>query len=334
VIVSGATQPAEEAYSLSPTEQRERLHSIHVLRRTELLSLAATCLAPALGSAILWFVRPLLSDPDRFINTTLITIFAIATGIKPWTHLLKLIRGSTLYHQEKVWYPSTDGKHHLFPELALPTHVWLTHLAAVHLLRRRVESLEKELGTLTRAFATKDDIRILRDGVDVPLTQLGKAVRRFDRKEEYLRLSSEERFALLDARLEAARAQAVHNSALIDHLRREHDQASVIRLASALIHTLLGGRHAGRASKPRRLKWYEKGALWYVFLPVNAGTKAIEWVGASGQGDEAEEAEAQAQVGSGSVDSSGEETARAGSGGGVKDPRRVRRVAHASGQSW
>lgn len=199
----------------------------------------------------------------------------------------------------------------------------------MHLLRRRVESLEKELGTLTRAFATKDDIRLLRDGVDVPLTQLGKAVRRFDRKEEYLRLSSEERFALLDARLEAARAQAVHNAALIDHLRREHEQASIVRLASTLIHSLLGvGHGGGRVGRKRRLKWYEKGAMWYVFLPVNAGTKAIEWVGGGDEAEEgdkeAEEVEAEVQSGR----SSGEETARAGSGGGVGGARRVRRVAH------
>lgn len=169
----------------------------------------------------------------------------------------------------------------------------LSAIDAVHLLRRRVESLEKELGTLTRAFATKDDIRLLRDGVDAPLTQLGKAVRRFDRKEEYLRLSSEERFALLDARLEAARAQAVHNTSLIDHLRREHEQASVVRLASTLIHSLLGVGQGGggRVARRRRLRWYERGAMWYVFLPVNAGTRAIEWVGGGedGGGEEREE---------------------------------------------
>lgn len=71
---------------------------------------------------------------------------------------------------EAVWYPSTE----------------------VHLLRRRVDSLERDISQLSRAFATKDDVRNLRDGVDIPLSQLSKAVRRFDKKEEYLRLSSEE----------------------------------------------------------------------------------------------------------------------------------------------
>lgn len=45
-------------------------------------------------------------------------------------------------------------------------------------------------------------MRALRDGVDVPLSQLSKAVKRFNRKEEYLRLTSEEQFVVLSQRID------------------------------------------------------------------------------------------------------------------------------------
>lgn len=172
-----------------PGDTQERRHATQILRRVELLSLAMTVAVPAIGSALLYYIRNVLSDPDRYINGFTISLFALATSVKPFLHVSKLIKNSesiysrmfidlinefyflaSLYYQEAVWYPSTE----------------------VHTLRRRVESLERDISNLTRAFATKDDVRNLRDGVDIPLSQLSKAVRRFDKKEEYLRLSSEE----------------------------------------------------------------------------------------------------------------------------------------------
>jgi hypothetical protein len=131
----------------------------------------------------------------------------------------------------------------------------------VYLLRRRIEGLEKDISQITRAFATKDDVRILRDGVDIPLGQLSKAVRRFDRKEEFLRLSSEERFAILDAKLEEAAREVAANSELIDRLRQEQEKA---------IHPI--------AAVFKVLNHIRQGPLWYVFIPVNASLSAVEWI--------------------------------------------------------
>ena len=138
-----------------------------------------------------------------------------------------------------MWYPSTE----------------------VHLLRRRIDSLERDLSQLSRAFATKDDVRLLRDGVDVPLSQLSKAVRRFDRKEEYLRLSSEERFNLMDQRLEEAQRDAQATASILEQLRDDHERyAHPITAALHVLGAVLGfsrrrrtPREIGRASCRERV---------------------------------------------------------------------------------
>ncbi|SCV67864.1 BQ2448_5475 [Microbotryum intermedium] len=256
VLDAALPKPGQEGYDPQQAERRE--YSVRQLKRTELLSLLATMLVPAAGSGLLYYARGLLSDPDRYINRFLISMFVIATSVKPFLHFAKLVQHNSLYHQEQVWYPSTE----------------------VHFLRRRIEALEKDLSQLTRAFATKDDVRNLRDGVDVPLSQLSKAVRRFDRKEEYLRLSSEERFSLLEQRFEEAARERQAQQSLIEQLRFEAHNANLVQqVVQALRFTLFGAHHhRGSKAVQRQLKWFEKGPFFWVFLPVNGPRLAIEYI--------------------------------------------------------
>ncbi|SCZ93050.1 BZ3500_MvSof-1268-A1-R1_Chr6-2g08429 [Microbotryum saponariae] len=255
VLDAALPKPGQEGYD--PQQAQRKDFSVRQLKRTELLSLLATMLVPAAGSGLLYYARGLLSDPDRYINRFLISMFAIATSVKPFLHFAKLVQHNSLYHQEQVWYPSTE----------------------VHFLRRRIEALEKDLSQLTRAFATKDDVRNLRDGVDVPLSQLSKAVRRFDRKEEYLRLSSEERFSLLEQRLEEATRERHAQQTLIEQLRFEAHNANLIQqVVQALRFTLFGAHHHRARVEQRQLKWFEKGPFFWVFLPVNGPRLAIEYI--------------------------------------------------------
>ncbi|KAK4698263.1 hypothetical protein P7C70_g8019, partial [Phenoliferia sp. Uapishka_3] len=256
-VLAGTTRQPSSEIEGSPAEKR-RLNAIRILRRNELLALSATAAVPAVGSYLLHFVKDILSDPDRYINQRIITLFALATSVKPLLHFAKLAKNSSLYYQEAVHYPSTE----------------------VHLLRLQVEALQKDISQLARAFATKDDVRLLRDGVDVPLSQLSKAVRRFDRKEEYLRLSSEERFALVDARLEEAQRETAMNAELLEVLREDHERYShPITAALHVIGAVLGSQVRGnKVGGKREYRWFQKGPFWLLLWPVNVSSLAIEWV--------------------------------------------------------
>lgn len=146
-----------------PVTARGRELAAHSLRRNEMLALLACMVVPAVGSYLLLFARGLLHDADRYINNQMVGLFALATCVKPVLHFSQLMKQSSspiissffkpfasahffcisdsLFYQEAVWYPSTE----------------------VHLLRRRIEHLEKDLSQLSRAFATKSDVRLLRD---------------------------------------------------------------------------------------------------------------------------------------------------------------------------
>ncbi|GAA5968127.1 hypothetical protein JCM8115_001748 [Rhodotorula mucilaginosa] len=91
-----------------PTLRAIRLTSAAQLKRAELFSLSLTFLVPALGAALLYFARGLLSDPDRYINRFLIGLFALASSIKPISHAVRLLKQNSLYHQEIVHYPSSE----------------------------------------------------------------------------------------------------------------------------------------------------------------------------------------------------------------------------------
>jgi hypothetical protein len=256
----------------APNDEDEDADTLRIKRkamvelgRSELFSLLMTAVTPLTGAYLLYLARGMLSDPDRYINSFTISLFGLATSFKPLLHLAELFKRRSLYYQEVVHYPSTQ----------------------VHLLQRKIDRMEQDLGLLNRAFATKEEVRLLRNGVDVPLTQLTKAVRRYEKKEEYLRLSSEERFALLETKLDEAQKDAMMNAELIERLKKEYDEASnpLTTLLRVLNH-VLGQRSYDKSnhnsiggSKTRqKLRWFERGPFFYLFLPVNVSSLAIGWV--------------------------------------------------------
>ncbi|GAA5877724.1 hypothetical protein JCM16303_000217 [Sporobolomyces ruberrimus] len=276
-----------------------RAQSRSTLRRTELVALLSTALVPMLGAYLLHYVRGLLSDPDRYINDTLINLFSIATSVKPFLHFVQLVKKQSLYHQEIVHYPSVE----------------------THYLRTRIEKLESDLIQLSRAFATKSDVRALRDGVDIPLSQLSKAVRSFNRKEEYLRLTSSEKFSVLEQKLEeVSEVTEKQGKVLREREREEEEREKEKRMRSGglgglgsdgefvrFLGKFLGhvfalplygggstsssveneskktiklgkkGSKGGKGGGKKELGWYERGITWYIFWPVNVPKKAVGW---------------------------------------------------------
>lgn len=170
--------------------------------------------------------------------------------IPPFTYL----SSGSLYYQQAVQYPSTE----------------------VYLLRRRFERLENELAHLSRAFATKDDVRMLRDGVDIPLSQLSRAVRKVDRDLD--RLNTEERFALLNDKLDMAAKEVQLNTEMIERLRQEQEEAMhPIQTLFRVLNHVIGKRYRDEEGQPE-LRWYERGPFFYLLLPVNVANLSIEWV--------------------------------------------------------
>ncbi len=149
--------------------------------------------------------------------------------MKPWVHLFRLLRKRLLLLQEDVHYPS----------------------AQVEQMAKRMRQIESELSTLRKLFATKNDVRLLRDGIDMPLSQLSRAVRRYEKKEEHLRLSAEDKFALVESRLEDLLREVAINAELIEAERRERERVANLPMSLfQAIRYALGQRSAAH-QQPR-----------------------------------------------------------------------------------
>jgi hypothetical protein len=223
------------------------------LMQNELFSLAFCLVSPFLGSYLLYWVRGALSEPDRYINPFNIKLFIMASGVKPWAHFFKLVKNRSLFLHSEVAYP-------------VPT---------VSILLDQVRGLKEEMTQLKTQFATKTDMRNLREGVDKPLTNLSKAVKKYERKEEYLRLSTEEKFEILHKRQEELIDELIVSNHTIEALRADQERSSSVLRALRYIFSGEGQTAASSTSRARinngntrGYVWYERGPFFYIFLPV------------------------------------------------------------------
>ena len=307
----------EERDKETPELKRVRIAAQAELQRAELLSLFWCLASPVLGAYLLQLLRDHLSDGSDYLNSFNVRLFMLTAGIKPWTHAVSLVRRRLLLLQEEVHYPHSQ----------------------VDQLNKRLRQMESELSTLRKLFATKSDVRLLRDGIDLPLTQLSRAVRKYEKKEEHLRLSAEDKFNLVESRLEDLLREVAINAELIESERQERERAANLPMsvfqavrfalgqrtssnrhylhdaprslpsASALgIGPSDGGLTPTGASKPtspvrpedsgavppargsqspqmsyapetRKGSWYERGSMYYLFLPLNLTNSALKFAG-------------------------------------------------------
>lgn len=196
------------------------------LRRSELLSLIFCVLSPLMGAYMLQWMRETMTDGNKYLNTFNIRLFTLAAGIKPWSHAMTLVRRRMLHLQEEVHYPSSK----------------------VESMNQRLRRLEADLSSLRKLYATKSELRILKE-YDA---QLGRAVRRSERKEEHLRLSAEEKFSIVEGRLEDLLREVAINAELIEEERRERERAASLRISLfEAVKYLLGSGLTVRRASPK-----------------------------------------------------------------------------------
>jgi hypothetical protein len=114
-------------------------------------------------------------------------------------------------------------------------------------MSRRLGRLEADLASLRKAVALKSDVSLLQDGIDLPLTQLSRTMRRYEKKEEHLRMSAEDKFSLVESRLEDLLREVAINAELIEEERRQRQRivSLPVSIFRALKYALGQGDSAG-----------------------------------------------------------------------------------------
>ncbi|KAF9314465.1 hypothetical protein BG003_004155 [Podila horticola] len=164
---------------VDPVLEKRRQEAAASLRRQEFFSLLFVLASPFLGGYTLQYLKTFFSSYEDYLSALNIELFIIASGIRPLTHLVSLLKSRALHLQEQVHYPDTE----------------------VENLRRKVAAIEGELTQLRRAFATKREVLQVQDNVEPTLHQLTKQIKRHDKKETMLRSYTEERFAAVDEKM-------------------------------------------------------------------------------------------------------------------------------------
>jgi hypothetical protein len=161
-------------------EHQKRKSITAELRRHELAGLLWVIFSPAIAGYTLQYSRYLLSNVDRYISAFNVTVFILAASIKPLSHVMALLHERTLFLQSEALV--TDSQ--------------------VQSLQTRLDTLEKELFGLRKAYATKKDLgQVVQEDINPTINQLAKALKRFERSDLALRTWSEEQFTSIDLKV-------------------------------------------------------------------------------------------------------------------------------------
>ncbi|KAI7873529.1 uncharacterized protein EV154DRAFT_430746 [Mucor mucedo] len=175
-----ANTKQDDAYSKRMQAEHSKRKLITAeLRRHELAGLIWVTVSPAIAGYTLQYSRYLLSNVDKYISAFNVTVFILAASIKPVSHIMALLQERTLFLQSEAIVTDTQ----------------------VQVLQTRLDTLEKELFGLRKAFVTKKDLGQVTEEINPTLHQLAKALKRFEKRDISLRSWTEEQFTALDLKV-------------------------------------------------------------------------------------------------------------------------------------
>lgn len=201
--------PAEKRSPKDAKRSQARRTAANELYRHEVLALISCFACPLLAAYLLHGIRSQLTRPSEgLVSNYNLTIFMLASEIRPLSHLLTLVQSRTLHLQRVVH--SNLHKH----EPAAPAYL--------SELTQRLDQLESRVATGDfvasqnggsdagggRAKQEAAMVRDVRNAIQPELDALNRAVRRYEKKATLLAFQTESRLGALDTRLDDAIALA------------------------------------------------------------------------------------------------------------------------------
>ncbi|KAI0028107.1 hypothetical protein K488DRAFT_74030 [Vararia minispora EC-137] len=166
-----------------PEVSRLQMLAKNELYQLEIIYLLLTVVAPFLGATMLRYVLRSLSGVDN-LSWFSTTLFVLATGIRPWSHLLHRLRSHTEELHSVIHYPT--------PEVQLIAD------ARVQALLDRVQALESELAEMRLHMTTESRLQEAYDDLGESIDRIERARKKNERKTEAARLAQESRISVLE----------------------------------------------------------------------------------------------------------------------------------------
>ncbi|OQE40372.1 hypothetical protein PENCOP_c006G08900 [Penicillium coprophilum] len=207
---SGFPAPGDPPYELDQEQepqpkQKEAATAISELQIHELVALTACFIFPIIGTWLLHAIRSSLSRPSEgLVSNYNLTIFLLASEVRPAAHFLRLIQNRTL-HLQRIIASSTNP-------VINPT--------TLDDLTKRLEELEAHVAeTATARLATQNNASPkeqapletsssivthaaveTRKSIQPDIEALNRAVRRYEKRSALFTLQTDQRFAHLETK--------------------------------------------------------------------------------------------------------------------------------------
>jgi hypothetical protein len=192
------SKPDERFGNARSSPQSDVLAAQKELQMHEILALSACFLFPVAGAWLLHAIRSQLSRPSEgLVSNYNLTVFLLASEIRPLSHLLKLIQARTLHLQRVVASGLLDDNKidmSKVLDMAKRLEELESHVAD------RVEDAQQKIdgpSERTLAQATSD----MRKTIQPELDALNRAVRRYEKRTTISALQTEARLQELESRL-------------------------------------------------------------------------------------------------------------------------------------
>jgi len=169
----------------------------------EVLALLSCFLGPIIGAWLLHAIRSQLSRPSEgLVSNYNLSVFLLASEIRPLSHLVKMVQARTLFLQRVVNAEILDDDTKLDNTKLLDLLGRLEELEA-HVADSAEHAAENAAGTseLVAAKASAQAASDLRKGIQPELDALNRAVRRYEKRTTISAIQTEARLQDLETRL-------------------------------------------------------------------------------------------------------------------------------------
>ncbi|KGO36061.1 hypothetical protein PEX1_010180 [Penicillium expansum] len=202
-------------------QQKEAATAISELQIHELAALAACFIFPIVGTCLLHAIRSSLSRPSEgLVSNYNLTIFLLASEVRPVAHLLRLIQKRTL-HLQRIVSSSTDPiiTPTTLQDLIKRLEELEAHVAETATARLATQSTNKDPHLLSQkeqdqkqpeaspSLVTSAALET-RKAIQPDIEALNRAVRRYEKRSALFTLQTDQRFVRLETQAGDALALA------------------------------------------------------------------------------------------------------------------------------
>lgn len=181
--------------------------AISELRRLELFYLLLSVIAPFLGAQLIRHIFTAMEvDSLSWFSQTL---FVLATGVRPWSHLIERLSQRASHLQDAVHALSIDEKQHTVDQA-------LTAILA------RLDTLEEIVRDVHERTEEMETTKEMYEDLTEAVGDLDRLVHRHERKMELARVAHNNRLAVLETGLQRVEERSRHSNRTVHHRHPLH----------------------------------------------------------------------------------------------------------------